>query len=146
VLRSLSLVRAAGYAVRIVAFRLSRVGSASRCDVLDRYFYDNLVQYGLTSAVERGCVWLLRRLIPRPALAILVVASDETIAIRRGNYAPEYVLVAGRQYRELPRWFPELVTIHTDTGRDADEQVRRVVQQLVERTQRRGFRASMMMA
>jgi hypothetical protein len=145
-LRSLTLLRTGGYIVRIIGFRLSRVGSASRCDVLDRYFYDNLVQYRLSSSLERGCARLLRRLIPRPALAILVVASDATIGARRGNYAPEYVSLAGQRYRELTGWFPHLVTIHTDSGRDADEQIRCAVQALVDRAQRSGFRASIMMA
>ena len=44
--KRLSLARALGYAARIVAFRaFCRFGRGPRWAVLDRYFYDNFVQY-----------------------------------------------------------------------------------------------------
>jgi hypothetical protein len=132
-LRSLTAPLMVGYAARIVAFRLSRIGAGSRCDVVNRYFYDNLVQYRLDSRRERIYVSVLRHLIPKPDLAILLVASDETVSIRRANYAQEYVVLSGSRYRELPALFPELAPISTDPGSGADEEIRRLVRTLSDR-------------
>jgi thymidylate kinase len=130
-LRPLTAALTAGYAVRILAFRLSGIGRGARCDVLDRYFYDNLVHYALRSRRERVYAAILRRLIPAPDLAILVVASDETIGCRRSNYAREYIVSAGRRYRELPDLFPRLTTIRTDPESSPDEAIRNAVQRLL---------------
>jgi hypothetical protein len=127
-LRRLTAARTVGYAARIVAFRFSGIGSGSRCDVLDRYFYDNFSHYELTTRRERLYARLLRPLIPVPDLAILLVASDRTIAARRRNYAEEYVVAAGRRYQELPELFPNLVRVSTDPGNSAEEDVRRALQ------------------
>jgi thymidylate kinase len=132
-LRPLTAARTAGYAVRIVAFRLSGVGGAARCDILDRYFYDNLVQYRLTSWIERLYAFVLRQLIPAPDLAILVIASSETIAARRRNYAREYVVEAGQRYEALADLFPRLVTIRTDERSLADDEIRRAIENVIGR-------------
>ena len=124
--RRLTALLTIGYAVRILAFRFSSVGAASRCDILDRYFYDNLAHYDLTPRRARLFAHALRRLIPVPDLAILLVASDETISMRRPEYAPHYVAMVGRGYRALPELFPHLVTIDTDPGKSGNEDIRRV--------------------
>jgi hypothetical protein len=135
--RRLTASRFAGYAMRVVSFRLSSFGSSSRCDVLDRYFYDNFVQYSLTSPAERVYLRLLRWLIPKPDTAILLVASDATISLRRPDYLADYVTAAGRRYRDLPSVFPNLVTLRTDVDQPNDEEIRSIVRHVVER-QRRG--------
>ena len=129
--RRLTLSLTIGYAVRILAFRFSGVGGTPRCDILDRYFYDNLAQYDLTSRRARLFAHALRRLIPVPDLAILLVASDETISLRRPEYDPHYVAGVGRGYRALPELFPYLVTIRTDPGISGEEEIRRVARDLV---------------
>jgi thymidylate kinase len=131
-LRRLTATRTMAYGVRILAFRLSRIGAAATCDVLDRYFYDNLVQYSLSSWRERVYARALGRLIPVPDLAIVLIAADDTIAARRRNYAREYVTVVGHQYRELTRLFPHLKKIRTDQG-DATEEIRQLVQTVIDR-------------
>ena len=129
-LRQLTPALALGYAGRILAFRFSRIGNPSRCDILDRYFYDNFVHYRLTSKAERFYAWVLRQLIPRPDAAILLVASDETISSRRPNYANEYVVTVGRQYLQLEKLFPHLIPIRTDAGSSAHDQIRRIAESL----------------
>jgi hypothetical protein len=131
--RRLTASRFAGYAVRVVSFRLSSFGSPTRCDVLDRYFYDNFVQYSLTSPAERLYLRLLRRLIPKPDAAILLIASDATISMRRPNYIAEYVATAGRRYRDLPLLFPNLVTIRTDVDEGNGGQISAIIEQAVQR-------------
>ena len=136
-LRRLTAILTLGYISRIVSFRLSGVGGASRCDVVDRYFYDNLAHYRLSTKRERLYVWILRRLIPMPDLAIVVLASDETLVARRTSHAREYlVTVGGRYRRELLHLFPNLVAISTDPGATTQEDVRRAVRAAVERSPR----------
>jgi thymidylate kinase len=115
--RPLSAIVALGYAVRILAFRLSGLGSgAGICQVCDRYFYDNLAHYELRSRRERLYVAALKRLIPTPDLALLVVASVPTLEQRRPNYAREYLVEAAKGYRVIASLFPNLVVISTDPG------------------------------
>lgn len=131
-LRRLTAAVTAGYAVRILAFRLSGVGAGSRCDVLDRYFYDNFVHYELTSRRERLYARFLRRLIPAPDAAILLLASDRAIAERRRKYAHEYLVTVAKRYEELTGLFPHLVCIRTDAGGSTSEEIRRAMQPLID--------------
>jgi thymidylate kinase len=135
-LRRLTAARTIGYAARILAFRLSGVGTPSRCDVLDRYFYDNFVHYELNSRRERLYASVLRRLIPTPDVSILLVASDRTISTRRSHYAPEYLVTVARRYEALPNVFPHLIRVSTDPGGLADQRIRQVVQALMDGTRR----------
>jgi thymidylate kinase len=132
-LRPLTAGRATAYALQILAFRLSRMGTGGRCDVLDRYFYDSFAQYSLTSRKERLYLRMLRRAIPAPDLAVLLIARDETIESRRLNYAQEYVSVVGHQYRELSKLFPNLKIICTDPGYSVDDEIQQLVQGVVNR-------------
>lgn len=126
-IRRLTAARTAGYLVRILAFRMSGTSELRGCAVVDRYFYDNFIQYRLQSRVERLYLAVLRRLIPVPDVALLLVARDETISARRPNYDPRYVQAAGRRYRELPQLFPNLLRIDTDPGTDPNEAIRRAL-------------------
>ena len=84
--------------------------------IANRYFYDNLVHYELDTPRARFYAALLARYMPRPDVAILLLASHETIAARRPNYSRDYVDAVERAYRELPSRFPQLVVIASDTG------------------------------
>lgn len=130
-LRRLTAVRAAGYAARMIAFRMSGIRAASRCTVLDRYFYDNFVHYEVGTVTERLYARVLRGLIPAPDLAILLVASGQTIASRRPNYAREYIDAVGARYEELGDVFPELVRVRTDPGSATEDEVRRALNALI---------------
>jgi hypothetical protein len=131
-LRRLTAVLTAGYALRILSFRLSGIGSRSRCDVVDRYFYDNLIRYHLTGRRERAYARFLRWLIPTPDLSLLVTASELTIAGRRANYDRDYIATVARLYERLPALFPEVVRITTDPGNAADDEIRRAVTHAIE--------------
>jgi hypothetical protein len=131
-LRTLTAILTLGYAARIVAFRLAKIGGPGRCDVLDRYFYDNFVHYRLTSRRERLYARLLRRLIPRPDLAVLLIASAETLATRRPNYSNEYLVTVARRYETLPELFPWLVQVRTDVGSPDGDVLDRSIRALVE--------------
>jgi hypothetical protein len=110
--------------------------------VLDRYFYDNFVQYKLTSWRERFYARLLRRLIPTPDLAVVLLASPETLAARRANYAREYLVIASGRYGKLAGVFPNLVSVYTDPGRSPNEDLERLVHRCISDArsgERKGF-------
>jgi len=112
--RPLTAILAAGYAVRILSFRWYRFTHRDSHHVCNRYFYDNFAHFELGSRSERLWAALLRWLIPRPDLAILLVASTDTIAQRRGNYSAEYLSEVMAAYARLPRLFPQVQTVATD--------------------------------
>jgi hypothetical protein len=99
---------------------MSGIGRASQCDVIDRYFYDNFVHYELRTRRERLYATVLRRLIPTPDIALVLVASDDTISARRPAYAREYITAVGTRYRDLPRMFPHLISVRTDGDTSVD--------------------------
>jgi thymidylate kinase len=106
-----------GYVARILAFRfyLLRHRSATH-QVINRYFYDNLVHFTLEGTRERIYLWLLARLIPTPDVAILAVASIDTTMARRPWFAKDYVSTLHGSYLALTRRFPNLVVVVTDPG------------------------------
>jgi thymidylate kinase len=114
----LSALAACGYAARIFSFRLTRRRAAGHL-VCDRYFYDNLVHYAARTRRERCYIRLLLLLIPRPDLAVLLLASPDTIAQRRPEYASEYVTSVIRGYITLSAQCPDIVTLSTDTSEPA---------------------------
>jgi hypothetical protein len=73
---------------------------------------------------------VLRRLIPVPDLALLLIARDDTISPRRPNYERRYIEAAGNQYRALPQRFPNLVRIDTDTETGSLDAIRRALEQV----------------
>jgi hypothetical protein len=95
--------------------------------VLDRYFYDSFVHFTLSSARERLYLAALRWLIPVPDIALVLIASDHTIARRRPDYAPEYVSAAGDKYRTLRTHFPELIEVSADDAETVLDQLTTLV-------------------
>lgn len=128
--KRLDFTRAVIYLARIVAFRIYvRRWRRDEVFVLNRYFYDLFSHYRLAGRAERIYVRVLRAAMPEPDLAILVVASEDTLAIRRPDYAPEYIAAMAASYAELPDWFPELEELRSDRadGLDALEPMLRAV-------------------
>ena len=130
----LTAARCAVYGLRILSFRLYRLSwRDDQVRILDRYFYDLFAHYTLRTRLERLYVGALRKLMPRPDLAILVSASPETIAARRPAYAPEYVSELSDSYRDIRQWFPELLELQTERGHAALEQLEADLLILLER-------------
>jgi thymidylate kinase len=113
--RRLSAWLTFGYIFRILAFRLFGPRPAEGSIVLDRYFYDSFAHYTLRTGAERFYMSVLRRLIPAPDLALLLVTSTANLRARRPEYSVEYIELAARGYDALQRFFPALVTICTDS-------------------------------
>ncbi|NOT26783.1 MAG: hypothetical protein HOP16_11850 [Acidobacteria bacterium] len=115
--KTLTLIVTLTYIARFVTFRIYRLSWRSeRTYVLNRYFYDLFVHYRLEGRAERFYFAALRALMPVTDVALLLVASPETIAQRRANYSREYLSALGDAYVRLRESFPELIEIRTDPG------------------------------
>lgn len=113
--RRLTLPFAIGYAGRILSFRLYRWHRGDGTYICNRFFYDNLTHFALRTPLEQLWLGLLRLLMPKPDLAIMVSASPSTIAARRPTYSADYLQAVWRAYDALPRRFPELVVVSTES-------------------------------
>ena len=119
---------ALGYLGRAIAFRaFRRMSRDGDIDVCDRYFYDNLAHYEFRSSLERFYERLLRMIMPTPDLAVVVLASADTLAMRRPEYSSEYLVTASRAFTELRQRWPELVEINTDPSQHLPERLEAVV-------------------
>lgn len=128
-LRRLTFTVTAGYAVRMLAFRLYRRRHGAGPHVCNRFFYDSIAHYELRTPLERLWLRLLRWTMPRPDLAILMTASPSTIRSRRPTYSDEYLQAVWRAYHTLPQHFPELVVVSTD-NHSASSEILRLVKEL----------------
>ena len=117
--RRLTAPLALGYAWRAVAFRLYRRRHPGT-HVCNRYFFDNFSHFHLTARSERCWLAFVRLLVPRPDLAILMVASPGTIASRRPMYSREYLTQVGTAYDSLQRLFPVLQPVPSEADGSFD--------------------------
>lgn len=77
--------------------------------VMDRYFYDSLVDV----AGERGWGWLrlLARITPTPTLAVFLDLGPEESFARKGEYSVEYLRRRWVAYKQVFPWVPSSVTL-----------------------------------
>jgi thymidylate kinase len=126
--RRLTARLAAGQLVRALIFRIyRRTRPHGRHQVCSRYFYDSFVHYTLSTPTERFYARLIRRCIPAPDLALLMVASPETIRARRPRYSSAYVTQVWEAYQTLPQLFPGLIAISTNAGDDGARAIEREI-------------------
>jgi hypothetical protein len=126
--KPLTLSATVGYVGRIMAFRAyRRLHRTPGWAICNRYFYDSLAHFEFDAPGARRYMAMLKRLMPRPDLAILFVASPDVIAGRRPLYTPEYLQQVGAAYRTLAAQFPELVLVNTDPGHGGHEFVERLI-------------------
>ena len=120
----------AGYLLRIAAFRLYRRWPRRETwAVSNRYFYDNLAHYEITSRRAMFFRRILAASIPRPDVAILLTAGQATLAARRPNYADEYLVAVGEGYERLRGIFPGLLEFRTDEGEDSLRRIEDLIRQ-----------------
>ena len=130
--KPLTLTRALGYAVRIVAFQVyRRLPGSPRVAVTNRYFYDNLAHYRQDVMPSRFYWRLLKGMIPKPDLGLLLVAAPATLAERRPAYSPEYIRAADDAYRQLGQSVPELLIVSSEPGERTLERLERAVEERV---------------
>jgi hypothetical protein len=126
--RRLTLARALGYMARALFFRALRLLFLSRtCLVVNRYFYDNLAHYQLTTRAERLYISLLKFLIPAPDLPCVLVASEKSVVARRPNYAHACIVESRAGYQNVVQHFPELIVVRTDDRDSMEEDLNTVL-------------------
>jgi thymidylate kinase len=128
----LTLARTLGYLWRIGIFRIfAAIRLRRKIIVIDRFYYDSLVHYSLTGRRERFYLWLMKKALPVPKLALLLIARPKTILRRRPNYDRAYVRQLYRNYQQIAREFPHLLVLQTDSFKnlttDLSQHLRRIV-------------------
>jgi thymidylate kinase len=108
-------LRTALYPLDLLIFLLYRAWFErvrQRVVIMDRYFYDTLVD--LSASRSARTLRLLQRLTPTPALAVLLDISPEESFARKGEYSVPYLRRRHVAYHQvLPRVSTHLV-VHND--------------------------------
>lgn len=130
--RILTSSTALGYLARALAFRVyRRWPPTAPWAVSNRYFYDSLAHFDLSEGWGQFYARILRKLVPKPDLAFLMVAPAETLASRRPQYSAEYIIRLEAAYRVLHELFPELIVVNSDMGAQALESVEAAVRRRI---------------
>jgi hypothetical protein len=110
----------AGY--RLYVERLS-----GRVLIMDRYFYDTLVD--IASPDGWGWARLLARITPAPDLAVFLETSAEEAFARKGEFSVDYLARRSLAYQRVLGWVPSAVVLNNvDCARSAGEITRLVAQ------------------
>lgn len=103
------------YPVDLVVFLCYRLWTERVCGrvlIMDRYFYDTLVD------VSDGRHWrwvrLLERLTPTPTLPIYLDITPEVSFARKGEYTVEYLRRRWVAYRTVFPWVPSALRLPND--------------------------------
>ncbi len=109
------LLRRLIYPVDLLLFLCYRAyieGIRKRVLIMDRYFYDTLVDV----ADGRGWRWirLLKLITPTPTLPVLVDAGPEQSYARKGEYSVEYLRRRWTAYQTVFPWVRAAVRLRND--------------------------------
>jgi len=130
----LTLVRALGYFWRILIFRIfAAVRLRRKIVILDRFYYDNFVHHALRGKRERFYFLLLKKILPVPNLALILIARPPTILRRRPHYDGDYLQRLYRHYTRLTQEFSNLILIRTDGLNDLTAVITQHVGQAIAR-------------
>lgn len=88
-------------------FWLERV--RRRVIIMDRYFYDTLVDFA--DGRRWGLLRLLERITPVPDLPVYLDVDPETAFARKGEYSVEYLRRRHEGYRTVFPWVPSHVAL-----------------------------------
>lgn len=109
-----------------LAYRLYLEKARKQILIMDRYFYDTLVD--VSDGSSWGLVRLLERLTPTPHVPIYLDITPEESFARKGEYSVEYLRRRWTAYRTVFPWVESGVTL---ANRDIDEskvKLREIVQ------------------
>jgi len=130
----LTLGRALGYFCRSLIFRIFAASRLRRkIVILDRFYYDSLVHYKLQSRRERFYLMLLKKALPAPNLALMLIARPQIILRRRPNYDGEYVHQLYQNYKQVAHEFPNIVILPTDSFKNLTGMIAQHLRQTVSR-------------
>ena len=112
-----------------LAYRLYHEAIRRRVVIMDRYFYDTLVD------VADGRHWrllrMLQRLTPTPDVAVLLDVGPEESYARKRDYPVEYLRDRWQAYRTVFPWVRGALVIKNDDLHAAQQAVARLVDERV---------------
>jgi thymidylate kinase len=110
-----------------LGYRLYVEALRGRVLVMDRYFYDTLVD---VAGGSWGWLRLLQEITPTPDLAVFLEVTPEESFARKGEYSIPYLRGREAAYRQVFSWVPAAVAL---PNRDVDETARILERLAVER-------------
>lgn len=88
--------------------------------IVDRYFYDRLVDVAPPGEASAGMGWawlrFLARVTPAPNLAVLLEVSPEEAFARKGEYTVAYLQRRDAAYRRVFAWVPAAAAVRLPVG------------------------------
>lgn len=108
-----------------LAYRLYHESIRRRVVIMDRYFYDTLVD--VADGRHWGMLRLLHWLTPTPDLAVLLDVGPEESYARKRDYPVEYLRTRWLAYRTVFPWVRGALVIKNDDLHAAQQAVARLV-------------------
>lgn len=122
------IIRRLIYPVDVLVFLCYRAyfeGMQRRILIMDRYFYDILVD--VSSGQRWGWIRLLKLITPTPTLPVLLDIGPEEAYARKGEYSVEYLQNRWAAYREVFPWVRAGVRLRNDDPVTARTALRQIV-------------------
>jgi len=122
------VVRRLIYPLDVAVFLCYRAyieGIRGRVLIMDRYFYDILVD--VSSARARGWIRWLKRITPTPTLPLLLDTGPEEAYARKGEYSVAYLQDRWTAYGEVFPWVRGGIRLRNDDPGAARAALRQVV-------------------
>src|SRR2546421_3485385 len=108
-----------------LVYRLYHESIRRRVVIMDRYFYDTLVD--VADGRHWGLLRMLQRLTPTPDVAVLLDVSPEESYARKRDYPVEYLRDRWLAYRTVFPWVRGALVIKNDDLHAAQQAVARLV-------------------
>jgi hypothetical protein len=111
--------------ILFLGYRLYHEGLRGRVLIMDRYFYDTLVD--VADGRHWGLLRLFERLTPTPDLAVLLDVGPEESYARKADYPVDYLRQRWLAYHTVFRWVRGALIIRNDDLRATQLAVARLV-------------------
>lgn len=136
--KSLTLLLCLGYLLRAWRLRLFLLLHHRRhLVVMNRYFYDNLANYRLSTPREQKYLRCLLAAVPKPRLAILLTVRPETAHRRKPAYALADLRQLAHNTQILQGCIPQLKIISTDVVATVDRRIEKHLSQIFQPRKKR---------
>ncbi len=98
--------------------------------IIDRYYYDNLVQFSRLDKYRKK-ILLLTKVYPVPDLAIIMDTEVSNLLKRRGIYSEDYLEHIVNNYRELNSLIPSLSYVNTNELEQINGRLEKLIEKFI---------------